>query len=206
MSLAQWPIVQQRHLHFGEQLPRVVSPAHPSAAPLGSRNAPPCCQIPKVLRSVQRIQPPGCPLRAGNPHPAPTASPCPASAHPDRSGPTPRSLLVRAGLISVRGIRYSSCSCVMLPAPPKRLSGTQSGMMLAAGTRPVAGSGEPHTMRPESSGPDGPTAGIQAATARRSPSRHPSPRTWRSRPPAPIVQRSTAPSSPMSARHRSTSC
>ena len=46
----------------------------------------------------------------------------------------------------------------MLPAPPKRLSGTQPGMMLTAGTRPVTGSGKPHTMRPESSSPEGPRA------------------------------------------------
>ena len=39
--------------------------------------------------------------------------------------------------------------------------------MLAAGTRPVAGSGEPHTMRPESSRPDGPRAGSKRDSARK---------------------------------------
>ena len=120
------------------------------------------------IRSHTADPPPGCLLRAGNLHPAPTARPCPASAHPGRSG---RNSASRCSfvprLIRALGITYASCSSVMLPAPPKKLSGTQSGMMLAAGTRPVAGSGEPHTMRPESSSPDGPRAGTKRDTAKK---------------------------------------
>ena len=63
-------------------------------------------------------------------------------------------------LLSDRGLCTPAAPRVMLPAPPKRLSGTQSGMMLSAGTRPVVGSGEPHTMDPSHPGPDGPQGDI----------------------------------------------
>ena len=90
------------------------------------------------------------------------------------------------------------------PPRQRRLSGTQPGMTLAADA-PGRGLGVPHTMRPEPSGPDSPR---EEMTRSRSKKPFSTPTAldlalWSANS---HVQRAKRPSSPISARHRSTSC